>query len=82
MRRRRISFTRNWILKLECVLAERAAMRVWLREMGAGPELASGIMAGHRDALRSLARELPLALALDIPGVAGVWARWKRGKSA
>jgi len=40
------------------------------------------LMEGHWWKLRSLAKELPLALVLDTPGLRTIWRRWKKSKQS
>ena len=43
-------------------------------------DMRRGLMRGHWWKLRSLAKELPLALVLDTPGLRTIWRAWKRRK--
>ena len=85
-----LRWTRNTIFKARCVLAEMREAREWVGRIRANPDVSAEddmacrrtmariIMQGHWWKLRSLAKELPLALLLDTPGLRTVWRAWKR----
>ena len=84
-------WTRNTIFKVRCVISEMREIGPWVDSLampGSDPkELAKyskamkrDLMRGHWWKLRSLAKELPLALVLDTPGLRTVWRRWKKRK--
>lgn len=84
-------WTRNTIFKVRCVIAEMREIGPWVDSLampGSDPkELAKyskgmkrDLMRGHWWKLRSLIKELPLALVLDTPGLRTVWRRWKKRK--
>jgi len=84
-------WTRNTIFKVRCVISEMREIGSWVDSLampGSDPkELAKyskamkrDLMRGHWWKLRSLAKELPLALVLDTPGLRTIWRRWKKRK--
>ena len=77
----RWSFVVGWARKMACVLCEWRALRVWLREQDADRALRGALCSDHRWKMWSLMRELPFAVAMDIPGVRARWARWKVRKT-
>jgi hypothetical protein len=84
-------WTRNTIFKVRCVIAEMREIGPWVDSLAmpdSDPvELAKyskamkrDLLRGHWWKLRSLAKELPLALVLDTPGLRTIWWRWKKRK--
>ena len=84
-------WTRNTIFKVRCVIAEMREIGPWVDSLAmpdSDPvELAKyskamkrDLLRGHWWKLRSLAKELPLALVLDTPGLRTIWRRWKKRK--
>lgn len=84
-------WTRNTIFKARCVIAEMREIGPWVDSLampGSDPvELAKyskamkrDLLRGHWRKLRSLAKELPLALVLDTPGLRTIYLWWKRRK--
>lgn len=85
-------WTRNTIFKALCVIAEMREAREWVGRIRSNPDVSAEddkecrrtmariIMQGHWWKLRSLAKELPLALVLDTPGLRTIWRRWKKRK--
>lgn len=76
----RWSFTVGWARNALCVIVEWRALRVWLKEQGADRALRGALCRDHRWKWWSMLRELPICLAMDIPGVRGRWARLMRRK--
>ena len=75
-------WTRDTIFKVRCVIAEMRETGQWVDSL-AMPEsrkMKRDLMRGHWWKLRSLAKELPLALVLDTPGLRTIWRRWKTRK--
>lgn len=84
-------WTRNTIFKVRCVIAEMREIGPWVDSLAMpdsdpkelakySREMKRDLMRGHWWKLRSLAKELPLALVLDTPGVRTIWRAWKRRK--
>ena len=84
-------WTRNTIFKVRCVIAEMREIGPWVDSLAmpdSDPvELAKyskamkrDLLRGHWWKLRSLAKELPLALVLDTPGLRTIWRGWKKRK--
>ena len=84
-------WTRNTIFKVRCVIAEMREIGPWVDSLAmpdSDPvELAEyskamkrDLLRGHWWKLRSLAKELPLALVLDTPGLRTIWRGWKKRK--
>lgn len=87
-----MAWTRNTIFKARCVIAEMREAREWVARIRVNPAVPKEedaecrktmrriILRGHWWKLRSLAKELPLALVLDTPGLRTIWWAWKRRK--
>lgn len=84
-------WTRNTIFKVRCVISEMREIGPWVDSLAmpvSDPvELAKyskamkrDLMRGHWWKLRSLAKELPLALLLDTPFAGKIWMAWKKRK--
>lgn len=85
-----MKWTRNTIFKARCVIAEMREIGPWVDSLAMpdtdpkelkkmSRKMKRDLMEGHWKKLRSLARELPLALALDTPGLRTI-CKWLNNK--
>lgn len=85
-------WTRNTIFKVCCVIAEMREIGPWVDSLAMpdtdpkelkkmSRKMKRDLMEGHWWKLRSLAKELPLSLVLDTPGLRTIYRRWKHSQN-